>query len=63
MLDGTSFGTFLPGLLLCLFCLNAGPTSKLATNFRFRPSIILVVSEIIEFKTCLAGMGHICSIQ
>ena len=41
----------------CLFvCLDAGPTSKLATNFRFRPSMILVVSEIIEFKICL-GMG------
>ena len=42
---------------VCLFvCLDAGPTSKLATNFRFRPSMILVVSEIIEFKICL-GMG------
>jgi len=65
MLDGTSFGTFLlPGLLVCLFvcllvCLDAGPTSKLATNFRFRPSIYnLVISEIIEFKICL-GMAEL----
>jgi len=40
MLDGTSFGT-VSSRFACLFvCLDAGPTSKLATNFRFRPSII-----------------------
>ena len=48
---------FFSSRFACFFvCLDAGPTSKLATNFRFRPSMILVVSEIIEFKICL-GMG------
>lgn len=43
---------------VCLFvCLDAGPTLKLATNFRFRPNIYLVVSEINWVQDLLSSHG------
>jgi hypothetical protein len=51
MLDGTSFGTFLPGLLVCLF--GRRSNIEIGDQLPFPTKYDLVVSEIIEFKICL----------
>jgi len=56
MLDGTSFGTFLPGLLVCLF--GRRSNIEIGDQLPFPTKYDLVVSEIIEFKICLGIYGN-----